>query len=148
MFTESLKLCIWPFFITLVTVIWFWGKKTKKKTKKFASSPAFLTLALIATFSSHLRSWQWLPERLGLHRPHSEPLCVVSFTGKRFHLHSKRESDSPSSVYICNKHFHTPLPHTNAALVQIKIRVEERGRGKTIWNWENVTYKVDKELFL
>lgn len=30
MFTESLKLCIWPFFITLVTVIWFWGEKNKK----------------------------------------------------------------------------------------------------------------------
>lgn len=28
MFTESLKLCIWPFFTTLVIVIWFWKRET------------------------------------------------------------------------------------------------------------------------
>lgn len=118
-----------------------WGEKNNN----FASSPAFLTLALISTFLSHLHSWQRLPERLALHCPHSKPLCVVSLSRKMLHLHSKGESSSPGSVCICNKHFHVHTPVQRSSKWRWAWKT---GRGKAGWDWGDVAHEVGKELFL
>lgn len=125
MFTESLKLCIWLFFLQ------HWWQSYGFEKEKLCFFPAFLTLTPKDT------------------RLPATPFPVACKSRvKCFTFIWEEKSSSPNRVYICNKQHHINT-YTQCSWSRSNSReAEESGRSKTIWDWNMQCTKWTKSFFL